>query len=881
MTLQTFGPVLVQDPRTKKGVPVTTAVVTDPFTGDPIPTFDLDGNARMVTTDSRGIAAQWQADTSAGVVALDFGGVQLHQISLEFAAGAQAAAEAAQAAAETAAADALAGAQADIDASANAAAQAAALVNAPSDVVAAALMSNPGTQTKAVLDGTYLSKGSAVTAVGTGVGAVKSKNLYNPDAAIVTGYVLSSSAGTYGLPVASAVYTTTDFVPVTAGATYTLSNPRNACWYDSANAPIAASFVNNTAMTNLTITAPAGAAYMRASFQTASYAANFQIEAGSAATAYVPFSVTIPGLDALKTANQALTAAAQGQSAKTLTDAMATLTPSNNMFNPADPDVTADSNLKNSLGSVVVLAGYTVTGFMPVTAGSTYTFSNPRNVAVYNSSKAGLGTVGTGFFDNPGQGPLTITVAAGGAYVRATVGTAAYLPTFQAEPGSVQTAYIPYGGRLNLSSKMQQSVAATAGSSPLTAVRAGNTLRLDRTLDGKTLSTNFTLANSASNGGLNIESTTLDGVTIHQMGDDVTPLRTQLGTVGANHGYSFMGSFTNPDGKTTADLGSRWTDGTREYVLLAIDGTGKLIMGGSYTTSSGIVSSSAVNPTVNLTHVAGATHTGAIDYTTRAATSLFPSVGRMTVTVWVDGAQQATDGTLGGRMVEIRESYEVLDYASLYDLAKANVGVSYTALPVAGAMRVTNTFRYSAGGRCRVSSTLTELKPTTLAACGFLQSVPIQKSGATLTRFVPGVATIGSNTWGTGVDMTSYASNDIVTSADLLSASVPPAFHLDRLTASGATVVGYAMGYLPWGVRDSDASTNAARLTNAATNFWDLRSTKKSYPTVVASKAAGWGRLTVEGFRCYLSAAQTDAVVSAGPDALIAWTRLDTVASLS
>lgn len=84
MTLQTFGPVLVQDPRTKKGVPVTTAVVTDPATGDPIATFDLDGNAKTVTTDSRGVASQWQADApDNGVIALDFGGgLTLHVISL-------------------------------------------------------------------------------------------------------------------------------------------------------------------------------------------------------------------------------------------------------------------------------------------------------------------------------------------------------------------------------------------------------------------------------------------------------------------------------------------------------------------------------------------------------------------------------------------------------------------------------------------------------------------------------------------------------------------------------------------------------------------------------------------------------------------------------
>jgi hypothetical protein len=259
---------------------------------------------------------------------------------------------------------------------------------------------------------------------------------------------------------------------------------------------------------------------------------------------------------------------------------------------------------------------------------------------------------------------------------------------------------------------------------------------------------------------------------------------------------------------------------------------------------------------------------------------MFPSTGRVNNAILVDGTP-LTAGQIRGHQVVVRESYEVLDYASLYDTAKANIGTSYTALNIAGAVRVTNTFTFTAGGRCRVSTTFTELKPTTLAACGGVQSNALAKAGATTTRYVPGVGTIGGFNWGAGVDLTSYSSSLLVTTSNLLSASVPPIFSLDRLIASSATVAGFAIGYLPFGVRSTDSSINATRLTAAPTDLWDLRSTKKSYPSVFTSQTAGWGRLTVEAFRTYLTAAQTDAVIAAGTDGLAAWSALDAQASLS
>lgn len=569
-----------------------------------------------------------------------------------------------------------------------------------------------------------------------------------------------------------------------------------------------------------------------------------------------------------------------------LADALFIEVESRNLYNPADPD--------NQPGFVLVMSGgrpttasgiYTTIGYTPVSAGLTYTASNPRLVAFYNSSKVYDAGVSPDI-NNPTNGPVTFTPAADG-YVRISYVTGDYGSTFQLELGSSPTAYQPFGLVPVVDAAFAAAVAAGINVSPTTATlaRTGDAIAITTALGGKPLVVNANLKRTTTNNAYNIDATTLDGATIHGStpGDDVTPIRTQMGTLGANHGFTCVSTFTNPDAKTLADdAGSVWTDGTREYVLLGIDGTGRLVIGGDYVTDgSGVTTSANVAPTVNLTHVSGATHTGAIDYLTKVAAQLYPSTGRVSVKTFVNDATATGDGTAGGQEVVVKASADIYDYADLYDKAKANLGVSYATVGVAGAVRVEETYRYTAGGRCRISTALTELKPTTLGQCGFVQAVIPVKPGQTVTRHIPGIDVVSGNNWGTGVDMTSYAVNTIITTAHLLTPGVPPAFSLDRIHSGATTLAGYAMGYLPYGDRSTDVTNSADRIADSPTILWDLRSTKKNYPNALTSLAAGWGRVTAESFRLYLSPAQTDAVIAAGPDARAAWAVLDAVASLT
>ena len=689
--------------------------------------------------------------------------------------------------------------------------------------------------------------------------AIPPKNLYNPaDVGVQVGFVLVLNST--GTAAASANYTTTGYIPVVAGQAYTISNPRNAVLYNTVKGFV--SQVDNPAQGPLTIT-PVVAGFLRASFNTATYQATFQAEKGSSATAYAVYAITMPGLLA-----EGLTGAALNLATSSPVDASRTTfaTLSKNLFNPATATVNALLVL-GTAGGTTAYAGYTSSDYITVTAGQAYT-SKARHHAWYNTAH----TYFAASADNAAQTAITVTAPAGAAYLRVDFSTTA-TDTMQVEKGSAATSYDAYGVTI-ASLKL-----ATAAAGPVTLTKAGDTLSIASLLGASILSITATVRNTATNNAFNLTAATIDGISVHLCSDDVTPIRTQLGTIGANHGYACVAAFVNPDAKTVADLGSVWTDGTREYVLLAIDSTGKLIIGGSYTTSGGITNSVTAAPTSDLTHVSGATHTGTIAFATQVTGQLYPSTGRVQVAVSCDGAPVLTDGIYKGRQITVRESYDIYNYADLYDKAKANIGVSYTTLAVAGEVRITNTFAFAAAGRCRVTSSLTALRPTTIGQSGFLQSVSLTKAGAATWRYVPGLAAISGYDFAAGVDLTSYAADLLATSATLLTAGIPPAFSLDRLVASSVTVAGFAIGYLPYGV--TDASSNAARVAAAPTNLWDLRGTKKSYPTVITSMPMVAGdRFTVEGFRAYLTAAQVDAVI-ASKDALTAWTTLDTLAGLS
>lgn len=555
-----------------------------------------------------------------------------------------------------------------------------------------------------------------------------------------------------------------------------------------------------------------------------------------------------------------------------------------NLYNPADPGVLTNFYI-SSTPDYNSLTGWRVTGWIPVTPGVDITASAHLHAVFADSS---FTWISPGALNVSGGAPHTYTPPGGAAYARFDFEYDTD-PNFQVELGTVATAFEPYYEYFELTDPMAKAIRREADPAalPLSITIVNGELAVTSTVGGAPLVTYVGLA-ASSNGSVRFSGTYFNGVQIADDTDDVCPIVTQLGYVGANHGYlDPVAAFTNPDSKTTADIGSIWHDtGGRQYVLLGFttDSPPKLIMGGSYTGGTSTPCTvAAVNPTTNLTHVSGATHTGAINYTTKVTTAqLLPSVGRIHVTAWLDGVQISANDTYTGSVLEVRESYEVLDYKALYDYAVANNAVA--ANSIAGCVLVSNTFRWNGSGRCRVTTTYDELTPTTLGQAGVgvgaVQALNLSASGKTTKRYVPGMGTVNGHDWSAGIDLTSYSSDDTLDAASARVAGRIPAFHLDTLDTSGTLLCGFACGFLPFGSRSDTASRSAQRASHASSALWFLKGTKKAYPYFTTSEAAGWGHLQMDAYRIYLSPSQVTSVLVNKTDALTAYAALNQVAGV-
>jgi hypothetical protein len=374
----------------------------------------------------------------------------------------------------------------------------------------------------------------------------------------------------------------------------------------------------------------------------------------------------------------------------------------------------------------------------------------------------------------------------------------------------------------------------------LKVVKAGNVLEVISSENGKKLSLKVSLK-ARENGLFNFLDTSLDGNVIHSTSDDITPIRTHT-TVGANHGYPETRKITKPNhGKVAADLGSQWSDGSTNFTLIQITGD-DLVFAPDYILAENETITVA-SPTVGtvLTHVSGATNTTSITSFIVTNNQLYPSVKN--VSQKIKGPDLKTDGAYFCDKLTINESYEIIDYRSLIDWCKSNIGKKYESNLnlIDGLARLSNSYQFHPFGSCMVTSSILFLKTTTIKDCGFLQSNPLSGS---VTRFIPDVKVIEGHDFKNGVDLNSYNSNLYVYASDLIDPSFPPIRYIDKRSD-----VSFSMGYL----FDKGSTTPVKRLENTD-RFWDLRNTKKSYPIAISDEVGVVGEgdyYTVSGFRKY------------------------------
>ncbi|MFF0719989.1 hypothetical protein [Micromonospora sp. NPDC003816] len=370
------------------------------------------------------------------------------------------------------------------------------------------------------------------------------------------------------------------------------------------------------------------------------------------------------------------------------------------------------------------------------------------------------------------------------------------------------------------------------------------------------------------------------GTPIHDTSDDNCPINTGWSYVGGNHGYNVGNQIAVTNhGKTTADVGSRWTDGTRVFTLLAITNANSLLFGNPYVIVDGIAQGARVRPAAPLTHLSGATNRTTVPITGLTPdVQIRPATHTHVVSVELDG-RALPDGRRTGQELRIRESYLIPSYQGMIDTAQANIGTPIATIMsrIPSLCRIDNLYRWSTDGLL-ISQTVTALSRFALNAGVTQCSALTVPSGGSRRQFMANVGVAGSLNWSTWAKLDTLTVLTDITPATLRDPLTPAASMTQWVVDSGGVQKwGIAVGLLPFD--DGQPATRARHTT--AKGWFVSSSLKKNYPQLV------WGRtlepndsVTGTAYRRYLAppSTATEIVVSTGTHDVVVIERVDPAA---
>lgn len=262
------------------------------------------------------------------------------------------------------------------------------------------------------------------------------KNLLNPAASLV-GYYLDQFSS---VPVASAQYSVSDYIPVAGGASYSATTSagglRFVTFFNASKQVVTggSSSAQNT-LRNFTTTAETR--FVRVSYLTANVS-SLQVEAGQA-TSFEQFHRKASGPDGAPVhsvpLNGSVTMDKVADKAVSLPQTSFSKA-TRNLYNAADPDVMDGYYIQNVSGAAAPNALYSASGWIPVKSGVTYTRSYSHQGALFDANRAFLSGLA-----NTGTSPSQFTPDVDG-FVRLTV-LLAGKGSFQLEEGTVATDYEP------------------------------------------------------------------------------------------------------------------------------------------------------------------------------------------------------------------------------------------------------------------------------------------------------------------------------------------------------------------------------------------------------------------------------------------------------
>lgn len=685
-------------------------------------------------------------------------------------------------------------------------------------------------------------------------------NLFNKNN-VVQGFI-ADNTGTISTASSYGGYSTSEFIEIEKNEKYTCAvadgssvsygNRVAFLFYDASKAPISASYINSTAQADHTQTAPNNAKYVRVSVLT-EYLNGAILEKGTSISGYEPYEVNYQLKDyygLTETMKEEVSDVASESASETISE-IAHYETGKNLV---DPNKLTIGGLQSdgSLSTVSVWAIYSTSDYIEVEEGE-YTFSafesgsasRARYIALfYNSSKE---PISDSYINNGDAFNITLNITSGVSFVR--VCTQSQFD-FQLEKGS-GSSYEPYkligkfDNRFVLTTSMKAEVEnMISGSGDLSVSIANNSITIDSTFANKTLSRVLQYG-TRQNETFEFVKTYLDGTEIKDCYDDITPLRvkinnTQDWTIGANHGWFCFS--VNIGSLTSADLGSEWTDGENSYILAKVDSS-KAYFIPNVTLENHSFNFSYTVPTVNLTHVSGATHTSEIDVSSASGTQLYPSVNNRTV-IYYANDKVVTSGSFECDKFTVVESYNIINYAALGTYLKEHIGTEIND-SIEGCINVSISYCFNKKG-CLITTTIEALKDVYFSNCGFIQATPLSVSGTdkrylyvnnqNSNSVMPSASLFDatSNTTQKSFYNSNFINNDVATNriVELIKDN------------SNNTKYGFTHGYIP------DVSNSADSIRKSNVYQGEFRaSTLKSYPCGIYQASANQGE--VKTYCCY------------------------------
>lgn len=538
-----------------------------------------------------------------------------------------------------------------------------------------------------------------------------------------------------------------------------------------------------------------------------------------------------------------------------------------NQFNKA---LAEDGKLISyATGATVAFANGIAFGKHPVQAGGTYTFWLPLNSTfafkriiytydkngVYLGMDASQSSAGELVNANP---PTNITYADSDktvtftipdnstiAFISMMIVYAAHTTTdfnnlvngMQLELGFKRTDYAAYDANaaemLWLKPSALIDVPDSSGGS--TAVTAGNTFTLyidgtyayirtpfSDTLDmvqlvqyGTTTKWNNNVINpyqiktiAKSTAKENLVTAYNAGTLVVNHGDDAAPLNYNGTYIGANHGAYIVHEITQTaHGKNYIDVGSKWSNGAREYTLVRIVDTNKLWF---VSDNTGTSAQWAYNNTLltgnTLTHVSGATNTASISVSSDSITQLYTAINNHIKKIVVDGYKTITaSGYYDVESVEFIDTYNIMNVPAIISYLQAHVGTSteqeLNVPSIDYDVNVQVSYKYVQNGALTINTQFQKKSNINFNFAGLTQALPLSYSGKTLLYYVPKMnpVTVGSNTYSLSnvVDVTSVTDVINLLKANWSDALNPPD-RMAQIVKNGATkefghVVGYSL----------------------------------------------------------------------------------------